>query len=335
MHERAPVREMILGLAAVVVQHDALVEQPRGQHRGHRREQERRVRRGEDVRHVIARQPRQAGHIQQLVQRGPRVRQPAHPSHAEWKPWIDRDERRIHSVFTERAARAPAPGLPAPRESRGSPRQRRHASRSRLRAFERDVEEAPAPQLERQHRPELQIEIAAALRSAAAAARRSRRRRSRAGGRCPTAAGRARIRAGRRGTTRASGTAKPCFCRSMMSSGRMPRIACLNRYFVVPSRSRRCAGIVAANSTSRWSSSGGRASIECAIVMRSTFVRMSSGRYVCRSRYCAADSQSRPSSARCDERSAQRIVPRDVLEGARAGTAARISSARNSVDASR
>ena len=34
---------------------------------------------------------------------------------------------------------------------------------------------------------------------------------------------------------RASGTAKPCFCRSMIASGRMPRIACLKMYFVVPS----------------------------------------------------------------------------------------------------
>ena len=48
--------------------------------------------------------------------------------------------------------------------------------------------------------------------------------------------------------------------------------------FVVPFLSRNFAGIVAANSTSRWSSRGGRASSECAIVIRSTLVRMSSGR---------------------------------------------------------
>ena len=50
---------------------------------------------------------------------------------------------------------------------------------------------------------------------------------------------------------RAIGTAKPCFCRSMIESGRTPRIACLNRYLVVPPCSRKRAGIVAANSTSR------------------------------------------------------------------------------------
>src|SRR5687767_4307760 len=63
----------------------------------------------------------------------------------------------------EATGRAPAPGPPGLREYRGLPRRRRHASRRRLRTFERDVEKPSAPQLEGQNCPEMQIEIAAAL----------------------------------------------------------------------------------------------------------------------------------------------------------------------------
>ena len=42
-------------------------------------------------------------------------------------------------------------------------------------------------------------------------------------------------------------------------------------------------GTVAANSTMRWSRMGTRASSELAMLIRSTFVRMSSGRYIMRS----------------------------------------------------
>ena len=38
MHEPAPPREMIVGLAAVVMEHDPLVEHAPDQHRGHRRQ---------------------------------------------------------------------------------------------------------------------------------------------------------------------------------------------------------------------------------------------------------------------------------------------------------
>src|SRR5437016_1137864 len=44
----------------------------------------------------------------------------------------------------------------------------------------------------------------------------------------------------------ASGTANPCLARLTIASGTRPRIACLNRYFVVPSVSSRRGGIVAA-----------------------------------------------------------------------------------------
>ena len=96
------------------------------------------------------------------------------------------------------------------------------------------IEESAAPHLEGQRRPELQVQIAAAVRSAGAAVstkRVSRMPRWRQVSDSSTS--RAKPASSPR-NQRAIGTAKPCFCRSMIESGSTPRIACLNRYFVVP-----------------------------------------------------------------------------------------------------
>jgi hypothetical protein len=97
----SPVREMILGLAAVIVQHDALAEQVRGQHRRNGRKQERCVRSREHVHDVVRGEPGKPRHIHQLIQNRPRVRHPSHPSRSGRKPGIDGNERGIDSIVAQ------------------------------------------------------------------------------------------------------------------------------------------------------------------------------------------------------------------------------------------
>jgi hypothetical protein len=75
-----------------------------------------------------------------------------------------------------------------------------------------------------------------------------------------------------------SGTANPFFGRVRISSGKIPCIARLKMYLVVPFRSIHSGGMVAANSIRAWSRSGTRDSIEWAMLILSTLARMSSGR---------------------------------------------------------
>jgi hypothetical protein len=74
------------------------------------------------------------------------------------------------------------------------------------------------------------------------------------------------------------GTLKPRFFPPNTSAGRRPAIARRSRYFVVNPRSRSDAGMLRVNSIIPRSSIGTRASSECAMLMRSTFTRMSLGR---------------------------------------------------------
>ena len=92
---------------------------------------------------------------------------------------------------------------------------------------------------------------------------RARPRRDRAGrsrGRTRPARCACGRRAGRR-TTRATGTPKPCFGRSISSSGITPRTAFLRMCFsVAAARLRPLAGSTSASSTNLWSRNGTRAS---------------------------------------------------------------------------
>ena len=99
MDESAPSREMVVGLAAVVVQDHALAEAARGQDRRNRAEQERPVRRGEDVDHVASREPREARPVERLGQDGSRIRAAPHPAEAARERRVDRDEADLVALF--------------------------------------------------------------------------------------------------------------------------------------------------------------------------------------------------------------------------------------------
>src|SRR3989442_7613201 len=76
---------------------------------------------------------------------------------------------------------------------------------------------------------------------------------------------------------RPRGMANPRLGRSMTWSGKIPRTARLKMPLVTPSWSFSSGGMVAANSPSLWSGRGGRASIECPVPIRSTFVGVAGG----------------------------------------------------------
>ena len=95
-----------------------------------------------------------------------------------------------------------------------------------------------------------------------------------------TAACRRRARAGFRETRRASGTPNPCFLRFRISEGSSLAATSFRMCLRRPSLILSAAGSADANLTTSLSSSGTRDSIECAMLMRSTFVSTSSGKYV-------------------------------------------------------
>ncbi len=81
-----------------------------------------------------------------------------------------------------------------------------------------------------------------------------------------------------------SGTPNPCFFRSAMPGGSSERTDSFRMCLRRPLAILKWAGSVAAKSMTRLSRSGTRDSIECAMLMRSTLVSTSSGRYVSKSK---------------------------------------------------
>ena len=136
MDERAPAREMVVGLATVVVEDHALAEPPRRQDRRHRAEQERPVRGGEDVHDIALGEAPQARSVERLGQHGPRVRAAPHPAEAARKRRVDGHERRPRSLRPADAWPASPPEPRGRRRCRGSPRPSRFAA-ARARASDR------------------------------------------------------------------------------------------------------------------------------------------------------------------------------------------------------
>ena len=137
----------------------------------------------------------------------------------------------------------------------------------------------PVPQLEHQQLPEPERVVALAGAGARRrAAARTAARSSRAAAPARRQHCRRTARAGRRGTRRRAGRRSPACGRSRISRGSSAAATslsmCLRRPFLIFSD----AGSVTAKSTTSLSSSGTRDSIECAMLMRSTLVRQSSGR---------------------------------------------------------
>jgi hypothetical protein len=93
-------RQMVLSFAAVIVQHDSLVEASTCNHRGDRCEQKRPVRSREDMNNVRPRQPPQTRQIDQLIENGSRDRNPSNPPERGRKGRIDghEDDRNAFSV---------------------------------------------------------------------------------------------------------------------------------------------------------------------------------------------------------------------------------------------
>ena len=136
MDEAAPAREMVVGLAAVVVEDHALAEPPRRQDRRHRAEQERPVRGGEDVHDVALGEAPQARSVERLGQHGPRVRAAPHPAEAARKRGVDgHDADRVPFVAADAWPASP-PEPRGRRRYRGSPRPSRFAA-ARARANDR------------------------------------------------------------------------------------------------------------------------------------------------------------------------------------------------------
>ncbi len=190
MNEPSPVGEVVLRFSAVVVENDALVHGARRDHGRHRRQEKRPIRRREHVDDVRRREPRQARQIDRLIDQRAQTTDVANPAERARKPGIDRDERHDVAVVAQRRRPGCAPARPGRPGCRGWPRQRPRAafvgssvffSRTvasdhhrgqdplvrraggRLRAMDRNVEHATAPELERQQRPQLEIEVASAL----------------------------------------------------------------------------------------------------------------------------------------------------------------------------
>src|SRR5438874_2521665 len=93
------------------------------------------------------------------------------------------------------------------------------------------------------------------------------------------------------------GTLKPRLRPSTTAAGSRPAIARRRRYFVVRPRRRSRAGSRRASSITPRSRNGTRASSEWAMLMRSTFTRMSAGRNSVASTYCRRSSSSPSDSA--------------------------------------
>ena len=138
MDEAAPAREMVVGLATVVVEDHALAEAPRRQDRRHRAEQERPVGGGEDVHDIAPGEAPQARPVERLGQHGPRVRAAPHPAEAPRK-------RRVDGHEADRRSRLPADAWPAsPPEPRGRPRYRGSPRPSRFAAARARANDRPA-----------------------------------------------------------------------------------------------------------------------------------------------------------------------------------------------
>ncbi len=95
---------------------------------------------------------------------------------------------------------------------------------------------------------------------------------------------------------RPSGISNPCFGRDSTDSGTIPLMARRNNRLLSPAVTRKLPGIRNAKSTRSKSNSGTRASSETAMLVRSTFVRMSPGRYESMSVSIMAAAKSSPSS---------------------------------------
>src|SRR5882762_5604336 len=101
MDEAPPPRQLIRRLSAVVVQHDALAEAARGQHRRQRGKQERPVGGGEDVDDIGVTEPGQAREIEGLVEHGSGVRVASEPPQAGRKARVDWNVRDVVTVAPE------------------------------------------------------------------------------------------------------------------------------------------------------------------------------------------------------------------------------------------
>ena len=104
--ERPPVRQVIVGFAAVVVEHDALVVTAGDGHRGKRRQEKGPVRRREHVHHVGRSESRQSRQVRHLIDQRADVPDAAERSQRRGKPWIDRTKRDAIAVATQRLNQA-------------------------------------------------------------------------------------------------------------------------------------------------------------------------------------------------------------------------------------